>query len=178
LCALQGHDLIGLPLSAPRAPYATVYTLPLLSISMGKGTGVVTSVPSDAPDDYVALKELQVEASLLVFFSPQIDSTDDCARAQAKPEFRKKFGLTDEMVMPFEVVPIINITVPASGDDEGWSSDTAAQYWADKLKIKTAGERAKLDEVAIRSLPSVRPLKRRDRRRPSTRPTTPVSPLV
>jgi leucyl-tRNA synthetase len=36
---------LGLPLSAPLAPFARVYTLPLLTISMGKGTGVVTSVP-------------------------------------------------------------------------------------------------------------------------------------
>ena len=46
--------------------------------------GVVTSVPSDAPDDYVALKEL-------------VD----------KPLWREKFGLTAEMVEPFAVVPII-----------------------------------------------------------------------
>ena len=32
--------------------------LPLLTISMGKGTGVVTSVPSDSPDDYRALQVL------------------------------------------------------------------------------------------------------------------------
>jgi hypothetical protein len=51
---------MGLPLSAPRATYKTVFVLPLLSISMGKGTGVVTSVPSDAPDDFVALAELKV----------------------------------------------------------------------------------------------------------------------
>jgi leucyl-tRNA synthetase len=51
---------------------------------MGKGTGVVTSVPSDAPDDYVALKELQ-----------------------DKPLWREKWGITDEMVMPFDVVGII-----------------------------------------------------------------------
>ena len=38
-------DLLGLPLSAPNATYDKVYTLPLLTISMGKGTGVVTSVP-------------------------------------------------------------------------------------------------------------------------------------
>eukprot|EP01083_Nonionella_stella_P138195 420553_1 len=90
LLELKGSDLLGLPISAPRAAYETLYVLPLLTISMGKGTGVVTSVPSDAPDDFVALEEFK-----------------------NKPEFRKKFGLTDEMVMPFDVVPIINITVPA-----------------------------------------------------------------
>lgn len=71
---------MGLPLRAPNAKYETVYVLPLLTISMGKGTGVVTSVPSDAPDDYAALLELK-----------------------DKPAFRAKFGLEDHMVMPFEV---------------------------------------------------------------------------
>lgn len=42
-----GDELLGLPLSAPNATYDKVYTLPLLTISMNKGTGVVTSVPSE-----------------------------------------------------------------------------------------------------------------------------------
>ena len=125
LLEVKGQDLIGLPLSAPRTPYKTIYTLPLLSISMGKGTGVVTSVPSDAPDDYVALAELK-----------------------AKPEYRKKFGLTDEMVMPFDVIPIINITVPPSTEEpDGWSDDMAAKLWCEKLGIKSTKEREKLDEA-------------------------------
>eukprot|EP00953_Heterococcus_sp_UTEX-ZZ885_P004973 3160-Heterococcus_DN1.PRE.8 len=70
---LTGQELMGLPLSAPNAVYPVVYTLPLLTISMAKGTGIVTSVPSDAPDDYAALKELK-----------------------EKELFRAKFGLTDE----------------------------------------------------------------------------------
>lgn len=45
LLPLSGWDLLGLPLKAPNATYERVYTLPLLTISMGKGTGVVTSVP-------------------------------------------------------------------------------------------------------------------------------------
>ena len=85
LCALKGSDLLGLPLRAPNAVYERVYTLPLVTISMTKGTGVVTSVPSDAPDDYVALKELK-----------------------DKPLWREKFGITGEMVDPYEVIPIIS----------------------------------------------------------------------
>eukprot|EP01082_Thalassiosira_pseudonana_P003944 g2964.t1 g2964 contig12:1161685-1165266(+) len=81
-----GDELLGLPLKAPNATYEKVYTLPLLTISMGKGTGVVTSVPSDAPDDYVALKALQ-----------------------DKPDFAAKYDITPDMVDPFEVVPIISI---------------------------------------------------------------------
>lgn len=86
LVQLKGTDLLGLPLKAPMSVYYKIYTLPLLTISMGKGTGVVTSVPSDAPDDYVALKEL-------------VD----------KPLWREKFGITAEMVEPFAVVPIIGM---------------------------------------------------------------------
>ena len=33
---------------------------------MGKGTGVVTSVPSDAPDDYAALRDLQKKPEVCV----------------------------------------------------------------------------------------------------------------
>jgi len=86
LVQMKGSDLLGLPLKAPNAVYERVYTLPLMTISMGKGTGVVTSVPSDAPDDYAALKELK-----------------------DKPLWREKLGLTTEMVEPFDVVPIIEI---------------------------------------------------------------------
>ncbi len=81
----QGSDLLGLPVSAPLSCYATVYTLPLLTISMKKGTGVVTSVPSDAPDDFAALRDLQ-----------------------QKPALREKYGLTEAMVA-FPVVEIIDI---------------------------------------------------------------------
>lgn len=46
---------MGLPLSAPNAVHERIYVLPLLTILMNKGTGIVTSVPSDSPDDYTAL---------------------------------------------------------------------------------------------------------------------------
>jgi hypothetical protein len=39
-----GAQLLGLGLSAPNAKYPVVYTLPLLTISMTKGTGVFRSV--------------------------------------------------------------------------------------------------------------------------------------
>jgi hypothetical protein len=46
---------MGLPLSAPNCPHERIYVLPLLTILTNKGTGIVTSVPSDSPDDYTAL---------------------------------------------------------------------------------------------------------------------------
>lgn len=110
-----GHELLGLPLQAPLATYEKVYTLPLLTISMSKGTGVVTSVPSDAPDDYVSLKALQ-----------------------DKPDFRAKFDITDDMVMPYSVVPIISI--------EGYG-EASAVFMCEKLKIKSPNDKAKLTEA-------------------------------
>jgi len=54
---VKGEKIIGLKLKAPLATFDYVYCLPMLSISMNKGTGVVTSVPSDAPDDFAVLRE-------------------------------------------------------------------------------------------------------------------------
>lgn len=112
IVSFKGQDILGQPLSAPMAQYETVYTLPLMTISMGKGTGVVTSVPSDAPDDYCAIKELQ-----------------------DKPLWREKFGITDEMVVPYEVVPIIAI--------EGYG-EASAVTMCERLDIKSYKEADKL----------------------------------
>lgn len=53
---------------------------------MTKGTGIVTSVPSDSPDDFSALNEYR-----------------------SKPEKHDYWGITAEMVEPFEPVPIMDI---------------------------------------------------------------------
>lgn len=67
-----------------------MYCLPLLTIKMNKGTGVVTSVPAGAPDDYMALKDLQTKSKL-----------------------RDDYGIKDEWCMPFKTVEII--TTPKYG---------------------------------------------------------------
>ena len=115
LADVSGQDLLGLPLKAPNAKYDVVYTLPLLTISMNKGTGVVTSVPSDAPDDYAALRDLKL-----------------------KPKLREKFGITAEMVEPFDVVEIIDI--PGIGSQ-------SAVTLCDKLKIKSQNDKDKLAQA-------------------------------
>jgi leucyl-tRNA synthetase len=61
------------------------------TISMTKGTGIVTSVPSDSPDDWAALRDLQT-----------------------KPVMREEYGVKEEWCVPFVPVPIINI--PEFGD--------------------------------------------------------------
>ncbi|KAI6695598.1 hypothetical protein NL676_023308 [Syzygium grande] len=50
LVELTGYDLIGLPLKSPLSFNEIIHALPMLTILMDKGTGIVTSVPSDAPD--------------------------------------------------------------------------------------------------------------------------------
>ena len=87
----------------------------MLTIKEDKGTGVVTSVPSDSPDDWAALRDL----------------------ANKQP-FREKYGITDEMVLPFQPVPIIN--VPGFGD-------LCAVTVVDQLKIQSQNDRDKLAEA-------------------------------
>ena len=50
---------MGVGLKAPMTSYETIYTLPMINIKADKGTGVVTSVPSDSPDDFAALRDLK-----------------------------------------------------------------------------------------------------------------------
>lgn len=109
---VKGSDLIGSKIKAPMTNFETVYCLPMLSISMDKGTGVVTSVPSDAPDDYAVLKEFQ-----------------------KKDKLREKFGLTDEMVMPFEPIEIIEVP--------GYSR-LCAKTACEQFKIKSMNDKKKL----------------------------------
>lgn len=86
LLEVNGTDLIGVPLSAPNTSLNTIYALPMMTISTEKGTGIVTSVPSDAPDDFMALMDLK-----------------------KKPKFRELYHVKDEWVMPFDPIPIIDI---------------------------------------------------------------------
>ncbi|KAK3002424.1 hypothetical protein RJ639_022209 [Escallonia herrerae] len=113
LAELTGHDLIGLPLRSPLAYNEIIYTLPMLSVLTDKGTGIVTSVPSDSPDDFMALQDLKL-----------------------KPAFRAKFGVKDEWVLPFDIIPII------STSEYG---DRSAEKICTEMKIKSQNEREKLD---------------------------------
>uniref|UniRef100_A0A7N4UZV8 Leucine--tRNA ligase, cytoplasmic n=1 Tax=Sarcophilus harrisii TaxID=9305 RepID=A0A7N4UZV8_SARHA len=112
---LMGEEIIGAALSAPLTSFKVIYTLPMLTIKEDKGTGVVTSVPSDSPDDVAAFRDLKKKQAL-----------------------RAKYGIKDEMVMPFEPVPIIEI--PGIGN-------LSAPSICDELKIQSQNDREKLAEA-------------------------------
>jgi len=75
------QDLLGVAVEAPLTSYKAIYTLPMLTIKEDKGTGIVTSVPSDSPDDYAAFIDIK-----------------------KKLVFREKYNITDEMIMPIQPV--------------------------------------------------------------------------
>lgn len=113
--SVQGSDLLGLPVSSPNCTHERIYVLPLLTILTNKGTGIVTSVPSDAPDDYAALQDLK-----------------------NKPKLREKYGIKDDWVLPYDVVPIIDI--PGLGT-------AAAEKLCKEMKIQSQNDTQKLAEA-------------------------------
>ncbi|XP_011877441.1 PREDICTED: leucine--tRNA ligase, cytoplasmic isoform X2 [Vollenhovia emeryi] len=112
---LTGKDLLGLELEAPLTSNEVIYALPMLTIKEDKGTGIVTSVPSDSPDDYAALVDLK-----------------------KKQPLREKYGIVDEMVLPYNPIPIIE--VPELGN-------LVAVTLYDKLKIQSQNDKVKLAEA-------------------------------
>eukprot|EP00472_Partenskyella_glossopodia_P008685 CAMPEP_0197519170 /NCGR_PEP_ID=MMETSP1318-20131121/4439_1 /TAXON_ID=552666 /ORGANISM="Partenskyella glossopodia, Strain RCC365" /LENGTH=1168 /DNA_ID=CAMNT_0043070003 /DNA_START=14 /DNA_END=3520 /DNA_ORIENTATION=+ len=118
--SVKGADLLGMAIAAPLCKYEKVYTMPLLTISMGKGTGVVTSVPSDAPADYAAWMDMKKDAAM-----------------------RKKYGITEEMVA-FDVVPIIDTPLEGAGEAD---RKLPAPYLCKKMKIKSQKAVDKLEEA-------------------------------
>lgn len=115
IAEVTGSELFGCGLTAPLTLHKKIYALPMLSVKEDKGTGVVTSVPSDSPDDYAALLDLQKKAPL-----------------------REKYGIKDEMVLPFE--PIAIIEVPTLGK---LSAVTAYS----QFKIQSQNDREKLQQA-------------------------------
>lgn len=118
---IKGAELLGAALKAPLTKYEKVYVLPMLTISMNKGTGIVTSCPSDAPDDYAALRDLQ-----------------------KKKEFREKFGIKDECVMGFEPIPIIKTPTFGAMAAVKLCEDMKIASQNDTAKLKEAKDTAYL----------------------------------
>ncbi|XP_050299958.1 leucine--tRNA ligase, cytoplasmic [Anthonomus grandis grandis] len=112
IAEVLGSDLLGCALKSPKTNYEKIYALPMLTIKDNKGTGVVTSVPSDSPDDYAALQDLK-----------------------KKQAFREKYNIKDEMVLPYDPIPIVE--VPEFGN---LSAVTACE----NLKIQSQNDKDKL----------------------------------
>lgn len=118
IAKFDGQDLLGLPLESPLTYNKVIYSLPMMTIQDTKGTGVVTSVPSDSPDDWMALQDLKNKVAL-----------------------RQKFNIKDEMVLPFDAIPIINVA------DYG---ELSAPKVCLDLKIQSQNDREKLAEAKER----------------------------
>uniref|UniRef100_A0A1I8B4V0 leucine--tRNA ligase n=1 Tax=Meloidogyne hapla TaxID=6305 RepID=A0A1I8B4V0_MELHA len=112
---IKGEKLLGCALSSPLTSYEKIYSLPMMSIKADKGTGVVLSVPSDSPDDYAALSDLKKKKAL-----------------------REKYNISDEMVLPFEPIPILDI--PELGQ-------LAAVNICQKMGITSQNDRVKLEQA-------------------------------
>lgn len=89
-----------------------------------QGTAIVTSVPSDAPDDYAALMDLK-----------------------NKQPFREKFGIKDEMVLPFDVVPIIE--TPGLGMQPAVDMCIAAKVASQNDSVKLADIKDKVYKLGF-----------------------------
>ncbi|TDH05220.1 hypothetical protein EPR50_G00139610 [Perca flavescens] len=118
---ILGQDILGCALSAPLTSYKIIYALPMLTIKEDKGTGVVTSVPSDAPDDIAALRDIKKKQAL-----------------------REKYGIEDKMVLPFEPVPIIEIPGYGNLSAPLVCDELKIQSQNDKEKLAEAKEKVYL----------------------------------
>ncbi|WVQ82477.1 leucine-tRNA ligase [Cryptococcus sp. DSM 104549] len=61
---VTGAELLGTKVNPPFGLVKEVYVLPMEGVLATKGTGVVTSVPSDSPDDYRTLMDLRKKAEM------------------------------------------------------------------------------------------------------------------
>ncbi|EJD43600.1 leucyl-tRNA synthetase [Auricularia subglabra TFB-10046 SS5] len=59
IAEIKGDLIVGTKVKAPFSVHPEVYVLPMENVLENKGTGVVTSVPSDSPDDYQTLMDLR-----------------------------------------------------------------------------------------------------------------------
>lgn len=82
LADIKGAPIVGTKIHAPMSVYPAVYVLPMDTVLATKGTGVVTSVPSDSPDDFATVSDLK-----------------------KKPEY---YHIEPEWINGFEPIPIID----------------------------------------------------------------------
>lgn len=83
LSSIKGSELLG-KMIVEQFTKKELVVLPSLFCDPEKGTGIVTSVPSDAPDDYVGLRDIQEDAAVC-----------------------KQYKLDQDMVRKIKPIPII-----------------------------------------------------------------------
>ncbi|OEJ82881.1 Leucine--tRNA ligase, cytoplasmic [Hanseniaspora osmophila] len=81
IVSILGANFIGTKIEAPLTQYKNLRILPMETVIATKGTGVVTCVPSNSPDDFMTIQDLK-----------------------NKPEY---YGIEPEWVSNIELVPII-----------------------------------------------------------------------
>ncbi len=109
---IKGKDLLGKMCSAPFME-KEIIILPSVHCDPDRGTGIVTSVPSDAPFDWISLKILQ-------------DS----------PELCKRYGLIYEKIKKIKPIPIIT----SKGYGECPAVDACTQKGISSLEKKELAE--------------------------------------
>ena len=126
LMSLTGKSLLGARCSAPLTPYECIYMLPLTTIKMDKGTAIVTSVPSDSPDDYAAFMDLK------------------------QPKKREFYGVEASWVEPFDLVEVMECELEYKSDKltvPPTKTRRAAEFMYDALKIQSQKDVEKLHEA-------------------------------
>ncbi|KAJ2380826.1 cytosolic leucyl tRNA synthetase, partial [Coemansia sp. RSA 2559] len=74
---ISGQAIVGSKVNAPLSAYTDgVFVLPMENVLSTKGTGVVTSVPSDSPDDFAALRDLKKKAEYYGIKREWVDGFD------------------------------------------------------------------------------------------------------
>jgi len=124
IMAIKGEDLLGLCVKEKGTSGVPIYVLPMLQISDNKGTGIVSSVPTESPDDYLNLLTLQ-----------------NMEHPHRKEMFRKYPQLKDEMV---NCHPVQIINIP---DSEYGSESAIAFCKAHNIKNPSALNGEKLKEA-------------------------------
>jgi len=116
IARIKGEKLIGKNVIAPGIN-RLIPVLPAFFIEENIGSGIVTSVPSDAPIDFIALKELQENKSIC-----------------------KQFNLNQEKLKEIKVIPIIE--TPAFGDNcsEKIINELKIKSQKEKEKLEQAKE--------------------------------------
>jgi len=116
LLDVTGQQLIGTLLRAPlrEGEESLIYTLPMLTIDMEKGTAVVTCVPSDAPADWRTLQDLR-----------------DDEKQQAKYNVKKEW-------IPEDLIEIIDVPEYGTRTAEKLCNDMKIKDQHDEHKLNEA----------------------------------------